>query len=80
MCIKIIISLQSLIDCYDIYKADLPLPGVYNLTSIDRPVQCLEEGWTVVQHRGQYGNPQDYFAKNWSEYSEGFGSPGKYNQ
>ena len=63
-------------DCYDIYKQGLPLPGVYNIYMIG-PVQCLEGGWTTIQHRGQYGNPQNYFAKNWVEYEEGFGNPGK---
>ena len=37
---------------------------------------CLEEGWTVVQSRGQYGNPTNYFYKTWTEYKDGFGKPG----
>ncbi|GBM58951.1 Techylectin-5A, partial [Araneus ventricosus] len=27
----------------------------------------------VIQRRGQYGNPEDYFVKTWKEYREGFG-------
>ena len=63
-------------DCYDVYKLGLPLPGVYDLKSLGS-VQCLEGGWTSIQHRGQYGNPKDYFSKKWTEYAQGFGSPGK---
>ena len=37
---------------------------------------CLEEGWTVIQSRGQYGNPSDYFFKTSAEYKDGFGKPG----
>ena len=63
-------------DCYDVYKLGLPLPGVYDLKSLGS-VQCLEGGWTSIQHRGQYGNPKNYFSKKWTEYAQGFGSPGK---
>ena len=63
-------------DCYDVYNLGLPLPGVYDLKSLGS-VQCLEGGWTSIQHRGQYGNPKDYFSKKWAEYAQGFGSSGK---
>jgi len=62
-------------DCYDIYKKHLLPPGIYNLESFGRPVKCLKDGWTSIQHRGQYGNPEDYFARNWTDYVQGFGSP-----
>ena len=40
-------------------------------------VQCLEEGWTVIQSRGPYGNPRDFFfKKNWEDYAKGFGKSG----
>merc|ERR1712061_216968 len=55
---------------------NLFLPGVYNLTSIGT-VKCLQGGWTVIQHRGQYENPEDYFSKNWCDYVQGFGSSAK---
>ena len=64
-------------DCYDIYKLGLPLPGVYDLKSLGS-VQCLQGGWTSIQHRGQYGNPKKYFFKNWIDYVQGFGRPGIY--
>ncbi|XP_023243470.1 techylectin-5A-like [Centruroides sculpturatus] len=30
-------------------------------------------GWTVFQRRGDYGNLHDYFYRNWTNYSQGFG-------
>ncbi|XP_021003043.2 techylectin-5A [Parasteatoda tepidariorum] len=30
-------------------------------------------GWTVIQRRGNYSRPKDYFYKNWSSYKSGFG-------
>ena len=63
-------------NCHDLYEDNYILPGIYNLNSIG-PVQCLEDGWTSIQHRGQYGNPRDYFSKNWADYVIGFGNPCK---
>ena len=38
---------------------------------------CPGDGWTVIQSRGQFGNPQDYFSvKTWEDYKNGFGEPG----
>ena len=60
------------------------LPGIYPLKSVsagvyDIPkVQCLEGGYTVIQSRGQYGNPREYFFKDWETYAKGFGKPGKW--
>nr|Q9U8W8.1 RecName: Full=Techylectin-5A; Flags: Precursor [Tachypleus tridentatus]BAA84188.1 techylectin-5A [Tachypleus tridentatus] len=31
-------------------------------------------GWTVIQRRGNYGNPSDYFYKPWKNYKLGFGN------
>ena len=33
----------------------------------------------LIQRRGQYGNPEDYFAKSWAEYVSGFGEPGEHS-
>ena len=61
------------------YTSGKPLPGNYrvkfNTGHVD--VHCLEEGWTVIQSRGQFGNPTDYFYKGWTDYVNGFGNPGK---
>ena len=66
-------------DCYDVYLANLPLPGTYTLQPTNQSLfkaYCLEYGWTVIQSRGQYGNAEDYFLKNWEDYVKGFGEPG----
>ena len=67
-------------DCYDVKQSGKPLPGVYEIgvdseTSVK--VQCDQQGYTVIQSRGQFGNPKDYFSGNWSKYKIGFGEPGK---
>ena len=34
--------------------------------------------WTLIQRRGQYGNPEDLFSsKLWNDYEQGFGEPDK---
>lgn len=30
-------------------------------------------GWTVIQRRGQFGNPESFFDRGWNEYEKGFG-------
>ena len=69
-----------MLDCYEVYQKSNQSPGVYPIqvdiqTIVD--AYCLEEGWTVIQSRGQYGNPIDFFYKTWSEYKSNFGKPGK---
>ena len=34
-----------------------------------------EDGWTVIQRRGDFGRPADYFLRNWTDYKNGFGDP-----
>ena len=38
---------------------------------------CTSQGWKVIQSRGQFGNPEDYFWRTWAEYKEPFGEPGR---
>ena len=67
-------------DCYDVKQSGNPLPGVYEIwVDSETPVkvQCDEQGYTVIQSRGQFGNPKDYFSGNWNKYKIGFGEPGK---
>ena len=38
----------------------------------------LHAGWILIQRRGQYGNPPDFFSsKLWDDYEQGFGEPEK---
>ena len=34
-------------------------------------------GWTVLQNRGDFGNPEDFFYRGWNDYEGGFGEPTK---
>ena len=64
--------------CYDAYNVQMS--GIFTL-HIDSQTQvranCLPGGWTVIQSRGQFGNPDDYFLRDWDEYVQGFGTPGE---
>ena len=40
-------------------------------------VSCEADGWLVFQSRGQFGNPEDFFFKDWQAYLNPFGTPGK---
>ena len=40
-------------------------------------MSTLGGGWTVIQRRGDFGNDQDFFLRNWTEYRNGFGTPNK---
>ena len=53
--------------------------GVRNITigNIIVPVYCDSEGYTVIQSRGQFGNPEDFFYRDWADYLKPFGTPGK---
>ena len=45
------------------------------------PVPCSQDGWTVIQSRGQFSDvPKDFFYKTWAEYKAGFGTIGNYNE
>ena len=81
---------KPFLDCYDGYLKLKPKhsfePGVYKIfqnpdglllsPNLYTSAYCLEDGWTVIQSRGQFGNPADYFNKTWAEYKAGFGTPG----
>ena len=40
-------------------------------------VYCDDEGYTVIQSRGQFGNPIDYFYRGWQDYLKPFGTAGE---
>ena len=46
-------------------------------SQIDYTAYCTDDGWTVFQSRGQFGNPADHFFRGWSSYLDGFGTPGE---
>ena len=53
--------------------------GVKTIHINGNPIQvhCDNDGYTTIQSRGQFGNPQDYFYRDWASYLKPFGSPGK---
>ena len=37
-------------------------------------LRLLPTGWKLIQQRGQFGNPEDFFSsKLWNDYDQGFG-------
>ena len=72
-------------DCTDLARNGTATnDSVQSLSYIDRfgvrvtyKAQCTGEGWTVVQSRGQFGNDPLMFKKKWTEYEQGFGTPGE---
>ena len=66
--------------CISIITGDVTEPGVCGTESYSRVHQCLAPDlcWNnVIQRRGQFGNPVDYFYRNWDEYVDGFGETGE---
>jgi len=72
-------------DCDEVYKCGNNRSGVYEIWPRNRvilksiKVFCDMEtnggGWTVIQRRGDFKRPKEYFEKSWSEYKSGFGDP-----
>jgi hypothetical protein len=57
-------------------------PGfIYSPASEETDTSAIyrnNEGWITIQNRGQCNYPKDFFSiKNWNEYENGFGIPGK---
>ena len=69
--------------CLDLRKEGRRRSGIYKIKfgSEEKSVFCdmstLGGGWTVIQRRGDFGNDEDFFLRNWTEYRNGFGSPNK---
>nr|XP_054923508.1 techylectin-5A-like [Dermacentor andersoni]XP_054923509.1 techylectin-5A-like [Dermacentor andersoni] len=70
--------------CADLLRNGQTTSGVYTVFhegagTSGQNVSCDMDtdggGWTVIQRRGQYGNPVYYFYRNWKEYADGFGNP-----
>jgi hypothetical protein len=70
-------------DCADLMNSfGGDVSGPHEITPINGgqavDVLCDSEGWTVIQSRGNYSNPANYFLQEWTLYEEGFGLAGKY--
>ena len=82
-CDTLYFSKFSVTSCLDLREEGRRRSGIYELQFGDekRNVFCdmstLGGGWTVIQRRGDFGNPPDYFLRNWTEYRNGFGRPDK---
>uniref|UniRef100_A0A4V2H8R3 U3-Liphistoxin-Lth1b_1 n=1 Tax=Liphistius thaleban TaxID=1905330 RepID=A0A4V2H8R3_9ARAC len=71
------------IDCEEVFKQGYRVSGLYQIWPRSRilngpiDVYCDMEtdggGWTVVQRRGDFDSPKDYFYQNWKTYKSGFG-------
>ncbi|GBM74565.1 Techylectin-5A [Araneus ventricosus] len=72
-------------DCAELLENGVTESGVQTVYPRSRILACKSidvycdmetdgGGWTVIQRRGQFGNGEDYFAKRWQAYKEGFGN------
>ncbi|CAG9781795.1 unnamed protein product [Diatraea saccharalis] len=72
--------------CVDLLNAGMRESGVYYLqirgtTYWFLKVFCEQNvadgGWTVIHRRDDYGIPAENFNRDWGDYKNGFGDPGK---
>lgn len=67
--------------CKEIFKKGEQESGVYkiklgyNIKSVYCDMETKGGGWTIIQRRGDFGRPKDYFLRNWTDYKKGFGDP-----
>ncbi|KAF8777164.1 Techylectin-5A like protein [Argiope bruennichi] len=72
------------IDCEEVLQNGNSMSGVYTIWPKSRILRCetikvycdfeiANEGWTVIQRRGNYGNGENLFSKSWESYKKGFG-------
>ncbi|GFU40195.1 techylectin-5A [Nephila pilipes] len=72
------------VDCEEVLRSGHNHSGVYtiwprNRVTDDRPIDVFcdmdtdDGGWTVIQRRGNFNRPKDYFYKDWNSYKNGFG-------
>ena len=53
--------------------------GVKTITinNMEIQVYCNDDGYTTIQSRGQFGNPIDYFYRDFNDYLNPFGTAGE---
>ena len=74
-------KLYLVTSCLDLRKEGKRRSGIYEIQfgeekrSVFCDMSTLGGGWTVIQRRGDFGNPEDFFLRNWTEYRNGFGRP-----
>ena len=85
-CLILNLALNLAADCEEAsLQAPDFRPGVKTLKLSAAPeattytTMCSEDGWTLIQARGQFENPGDFFYRGWNEYVNGFGIPGRLN-
>ncbi|GIY03325.1 techylectin-5A [Caerostris darwini] len=72
-------------DCEEVLKNGQKTNGVYTIWPRSRifekesvrvycDMKTLGGGWTVIQRRGDFGSPENYFSKSWNYYKKGFGT------
>ncbi|GFX79638.1 techylectin-like protein [Trichonephila clavipes] len=72
------------LDCEDLLRSGHNESGLYTLwprsrVTDERPLDVFCDmdidggGWTVIQRRGNYDRPKDFFFKDWKSYKVGFG-------
>ena len=67
-------------DCRETLSNDILAPELCSGGNASQVAPCYEEPcWIVIQSRGQFGNPQNYFNRDWDECVDGFGVPGREN-
>ncbi|CAL1279261.1 unnamed protein product [Larinioides sclopetarius] len=72
------------IDCEEVLHAGQNKSGIYTIwprsrITADKPLDVFCDmdtdggGWTILQRRGDFKRPIDYFNKDWKSYKKGFG-------
>ena len=69
-------GISSAFDCGELSHEPGFEAGVKRMQDGLCTAACTEDGWTVIQSRGQFGNPETFFKRDWRQFSKGFGTAG----